>query len=118
MRRIRIFFLLETLLIALAITPAEAVPVQGPDGYFYEVVPTPVTWPTARAAARGASRLGPPRRPRGGHPGRAGRVEACLAGLPPSGRGGGSDRASEGTWTWSDGPQANQVFWIGGPGGS
>jgi len=52
MRRIRIFFLLETLLIALAITPAEAVPVQGPDGYFYEVVPTPVTWPTARAAAR------------------------------------------------------------------
>src|SRR4026207_764143 len=79
MRRIRIFFLLETLLIALAITPAEAVPVQGPDGYFYEVVPTPVTWPPPPAAPR-ARRAGPRRagRPRGGPRGRR-RIRACPA---------------------------------------
>ncbi|WP_280114142.1 tandem-95 repeat protein [Hoeflea sp. BAL378] len=31
---------------------------------------------------------------------------------------GGSDEASEGTWRWVTGPEAGQVFWIGGPGGA
>ena len=57
MRRIRTIVLLETLLIAFAISSAQAVPVQGPDGNFYEFVSTL-------------------------------------------------------------GPEANQVFWTGGPGGS
>jgi hypothetical protein len=115
MRRIRIIVFLETLLIAFAISPAEAVPVQGPDGYFYELVPTPGTWPTARAAALASSHQGAP-----GHLAivTSAAVDSFLAGLAPIGWLGGSDQASEGTWTWSDGPQANQVFWIGGPGGS
>jgi hypothetical protein len=80
MRRIRIIVLLETLLIALAISPAEAVPVQGLDGYFSELVPTLVTGLAARAE------------------------HAFLAGPAPVGWLGGSDRASEGTWTWIDEP--------------
>lgn len=31
---------------------------------------------------------------------------------------GGSDASAEGTWQWMTGPEAGQVFWIGGAGGS
>ncbi|HEY7206272.1 MAG TPA: hypothetical protein VIA61_18340 [Methylomirabilota bacterium] len=42
MRRIRTIVLLETLLIAITMSPAQAVPVPGPHRSFDEVVPTPV----------------------------------------------------------------------------
>ena len=115
MRRIRTIVVLVTLLIAFAISPAQAIPVQGPDGYFYEFVPELVTWPTARAAALASSYQGVP-----GHLATvaSAAVDSFLATLAPIGWLGGTDQAAEGTWTWADGPLANQVFWIGGPGGS
>jgi hypothetical protein len=93
-----------------------AVPVQGPTGNYYEFVTAPfATWPDARAAALGSSYLG--------QPGYLATVtsapeNAFLAALSPTGWLGGSDQASEGTWVWVDGPEAGQVFWVGGPGGS
>ena len=55
MRRIRTILLLATFLIAFSISPARAVPVEGPDGSFYELVSTAVAGPAARAAALAAS---------------------------------------------------------------
>jgi len=44
--------------------------------------------------------------------------DAFLATLAPLGWLGGTDQPLEGTWKWADGPEANQTFWLGGPGGS
>jgi hypothetical protein len=41
-----------------------------------------------------------------------------LATLAPIGWLGGTDQVLEGTWRWADGPEANQIFWIGGAGGA
>ena len=115
MRRIRTILLLATLLIAFSISPARAVPVEGPDGSSSEFVSTAVTWPAARAAALAASYQGVP-----GHlaivTSAAG--DSLLAGLAPIGWLGGMGQASEGTRTWAEGPRAKPVVWSGGPGGS
>ena len=42
---------------------------------------------------------------------------ASLAG-GQRGWGGGSDAETEQTWRWIDGPEAGQIFWVGGPGGT
>src|SRR4029450_10166911 len=87
MRRIRTIVVLVTLIIAFAISPAQAIPVQGPDGYFYEFVPELVTWPTARAAALASSYQGVP-----GHLATvaSAAVGSFLATLGPPGWGGGT----------------------------
>jgi hypothetical protein len=108
---------LTLLLLSLGNTsPLEAVPVEGPNGHFYEFVSAPLTtWPDARAAALASSYLG-----QSGYLATvtSGAENAFLAALSPTGWLGGSDEANEGTWIWVDGPEAGQVFWIGGPDGS
>lgn len=114
MRRIRTILLLATFLITFSISPARAVPVEGPDGSFYELVSTAVTWPAARAAALAASYQGVP----GQLAITSAAVDSLLAGLAPIGWLVGMGHATEGTWTWADGPRAKPVVWIGLPGGS
>ena len=93
----------------------EAVPLEGPNGHFYDFVSGNFTWDAARAAALSQSHLG--------QPGYLATVtsaaeEAFIATLAPIGWLGGTDQAVEGVWRWADGPEANQIFWNGGPGGS
>jgi hypothetical protein len=85
MRRIRTIVLLETLLIAFAISSAQAIPVWGPDG-------VPGHLATVASA-----------------------VDSFLATLTPIGWLGGTDQVSAGPWTWADGLQPNQAFGIAGP---
>jgi hypothetical protein len=106
---------LASLIVGALLGPAHAVPVQGPTGNFYDFVPGSFTWPNARTGALGLSHLGAP--------GFLATVtsaaeDAFLATLAPIGWLGGTDQAVEGTWRWADGPEANQIFWVGGPGGS
>jgi hypothetical protein len=107
--------ILSTLIVLGSLVQARAVPQAGPTGSFYEFVPGTFTWPDARTAALGSSFMG--------LPGYLATVtssaeNAFLLSLNPLGWLGGSDQASEGVWRWIDGPEANQVFWNGGPGGS
>jgi hypothetical protein len=107
---------MTSLIAGALLCPAHAVPVQGPTGNFYEFVAAPqISWQDARAAALSASLLG--------QPGYLATVTSSaensfLITLSTLGWLGGSDQAVEGTWVWADGPEANQIFWTGGPGGS
>jgi hypothetical protein len=79
MRRIRVVVVLQSLLIAFAISSAHAVPVRGSDGNFSELVSPPAT---TRAAALASSHPGVP-----GYlaPVSSAMVDATLATLAPIG---------------------------------
>lgn len=102
-------------------SPAVAAPVQwtvasGGNDHWYEFVAGGITWTAARAAAAGSTHLS--------MPGYLATVTSAaedaflgtLSGL--SAWLGGSDAAVEGEWRWMDGPEAGQLFWQGGPGGT
>jgi PEP-CTERM motif-containing protein len=102
-------------MVSASVVPVQAVPTQGPTGNFYEFVSGSFSWPAARTAALGLSHLG--------QPGflatvTSGSENTFLATLAPIGWLGGTDQTVEGVWRWADGPEANQIFWLGGPGGS
>jgi hypothetical protein len=103
------------IIVGASSAPVHAIPQQGPTGNFYDFVPGSFSWPDARTGALGLSHLG--------QPGFLATVtsaaeDAFLATLAPLGWLGGTDQAAEGIWRWADGPEANQIFWIGGPDGS
>jgi hypothetical protein len=110
--------------VALASGAASAAPVEwltsdGGNGHYYEFVGGGFTWEQAFAAASAATFSSPG----GVLAGYLATITSAeenqfLIGLAPNGWFGGSDRDSEGTWIWMDGPEAGQVFWNGGPGGS
>lgn len=100
---------------------AAAAPVQwtvasGGNDHWYEFVAGAITWTAARAAATGSTHQS--------MPGYLATVTSAaedaflgsLSGL--SAWLGGSDAAVEGEWRWMDGPEAGQLFWQGGPGGT
>ena len=94
---------------------AQAVPVVGPNGHFYEFITGGIDWPTARAAALAQTHLG--------QQGYLATVtsaaeNAFLVGLQEDGWIGGTDQTTEGVWVWADGPEAGLNFWNGGSGGS
>ena len=106
---------LSTLIVLGCLGHANAVPQLGPTGSFYDFVPGGFSWPDARTAALGSSFMGLS----GYLPNVTSSAEnAFLLTLNPLGWLGGSDQAVDGVWRWVDGPEANQIFWIGGPGGS
>lgn len=117
MRPLRAFIQSVTLaaLVVSSAPPVQAAPSQGPTGNYYEYFSGPLTWGAARTAALGMSYLGQP-----GYLATVTSAEenAFLFSFSALGWLGGSDQAAEGTWIWADGPEANQVFWIGGPGGA
>lgn len=99
---------------------AQAVPVQwtigsGGNDHYYELITPHVSWTQARVNATGSVFLG---------------MHGYLAtitslaengfvlGLGSDGWLGGTDQAVEGDWRWADGPEAGQLFWQGGPGGT
>lgn len=97
--------------------PIEWTVASGGNGHFYELVPTSAIWTTANANANSSS---------------FGSLEGYLAtvtsadehdfilGFITTGRAwlGGTDEAVEGEWRWAGGPEAGQLFWLGGSGGS
>jgi hypothetical protein len=111
-------------LAALASMAAQAVPVEwavanGGNGHYYEYVFTPVSLDVARAASLTSTLFG-----LSGYLATVTSAEenAFLGTLDPVGPGqgwlGGSDAAVEGDWRWMDGPEAGQLFWTGGLGGT
>jgi hypothetical protein len=90
--------------------------VSGGNNHFYEYVPTRLNWESARSAATGSIFLGQP-----GYlatitsAGENEFVRGLIADAAWAAWLGGSDIAAEGTWTWTDGPEAGVVFWSGGP---
>lgn len=97
--------------------PAAAAPVLWSDnGHYYEFVQGSADWATARAAALASTHLG-----QQGYLVTITSAEenAFIAALTNAlAWTGGNDIATEGTWVWADGPEANAVFWTGGPAGS
>ena len=94
-------------------SPAMAAPsVWVGNGHAYEFIGTNLTWQDARAAA-GASTFN-------GQQGYLVTITSqgendFLASLTGSiGWTGGTDEATEGTWTWIDGPEAGTIFWQNG----
>jgi hypothetical protein len=116
--------MMQKLLMAAALlgmaSAATAAPVQwtvasGGNGNYYEYIQTARTWADARAAALASSYLG--------NAGYLATVtsaaeNAFIGTLASDGWLGGTDQAVEGQWRWADGPEAGQLFWTGGPGGS
>jgi hypothetical protein len=92
------------------------------NNHYYELFTTGTTWTGALAAAAGA---GPAPMPGYSAPHLVTLTSAAENGwvsntLAP-GVGfwaAGTDQATEGVWVWAAGPEAGQVFWNGGPGGS
>jgi hypothetical protein len=116
MRTISVFALAAAL--AIGATPASAVVVEwtvasGGNGHFYEYVATPLTASQANAAA-----------PLSTYNGLTGYLvtvtsadeEAFLTNSVSGAAGwaGGSDAEVEGTWKWTQGPEAGTVFWKDG----
>jgi hypothetical protein len=103
---------------------AEAAPVlwdvaDGGNGHWYEFVAAGVGWQAAFDAA-GASTFASPGGVLTGYLATITSAEEnrFLISLAPNGWFGGSDQEQEGVWKWMAGPEAGQVFWNGGPGGS
>ena len=101
---------------AIAIAaPATAAPILF-GGHYYEYVQAGADWNTARANALASTYSG--------HQGYLVNItsaaeNAFVASLTGNlAWTGGNDIAVEGTWVWADGPEANSVFWVGGPGGT
>ena len=101
---------------AIAAPAAAAPTVWGGNGHAYEDIGHGANWNTARAAALAST-----------FNGQQGYLvtitsaaeNAFIASLTKElAWTGGNDSATEGTWLWADGPEANTVFWTGGPGGS
>ena len=118
-RRFRPISLLSTAvagLLTTLIAHAHAAPVvwasdQGGNGHAYEYVADALDWSSARVAAHG--------RLFGGAEGHLATItsqaeNSLLAQLGDDGWLGGSDAATEGVWTWVEGPEAGRVFWRGG----
>jgi hypothetical protein len=102
--------------LALAAPAAQAAPVLDPDnGHYYEYFDAGLSWTAASAAALASD-----------FDGRQGYLatvtdadeNAFLLSLGPYGWLGGSDAAVTDEWRWVDGPEAGQLFWLGGPGGA
>lgn len=106
--------LLMTAAGALAIAaPASAAPVLwGGNGHYYEYIQSGADWDTARAAALASSYLG--------QQGYLVTITSAaentfVDGLTGSlAWTGGNDIATEGTWVWADGPEADVIFWQDG----
>ena len=100
--------------------PVAAVPVEwtvgsGGNGHFYEFIDARTSWTAARTAAQASSHLG--------QQGYLATItsageQAFLLGLASDGWLGGTDQTVEGEWRWADGPEAGNLFWTGGPGGT
>ena len=100
--------------------PVAAVPVQwtvgsGGNGHFYEFISIDETWTAARTAAQASSHLG--------QQGYLATITSAaeqtfVLGLANDGWLGGTDQTVEGEWRWADGPEAGNLFWTGGPGGT
>ena len=103
-------------------TGANAVPIQwkiadGGNDHYYEYIESNESWTDSRAAALGMTHLG-----------ESGYLATATSAAENNfltfmvsgaiGWLGGTDMATEGTWMWADGPEAGDVFWTGGPGGS
>lgn len=100
---------------------AAAAPVQwtaasGGNDHWYEFVAGAITWTAARTAATGST-----------HQSMQGYLATVTSAAEDTFLGtltglsawlGGSDAAVEGEWRWMDGPEAGQLFWQGGPGGT
>lgn len=109
---------IATLLACVAATPVAAAPVVwAGNGHAYEYIGQGLNWDAARAAALSMS-----------FNGQQGYLVTITSAAEQAfitssvttitAWAGGTDSAVEGTWVWADGPEANEVFWIGGPGGS
>lgn len=96
---------------------AEAVPILGPNGHYYELIETPMTWENAQAAALSMTYLGEQ-----GHLANitSSQENVFVAGLLNGAAAwlGGSDVATPNTWVWADGPESGSAFWQGLQGGS
>lgn len=99
----------------IAASRADALPVLGPTGNYYEFVATPLEWSDALAAAASQSYLG--------FPGHLVTITSeaenqFVEDLAPDEFSSlwiaASDLAAEGTWRWVAGPEAGQVFWLDG----
>jgi hypothetical protein len=108
--------------LALGSASASAVPIQwtvgsGGNGHWYDYVSTPVDWNDALSAAAALT-----------HNTMAGYLATVTSAAEGDfifgnvnttfGWAGGNDNVTEGEWRWVTGPEAGQVFWNGGPGGS
>ncbi len=94
-----------------------AAPIQwAGNGHYYQFVSTGSTFSQARAAALASTFMG---------------MQGYLVTITSQAENefvhsltstgvwaGGSDAAVEGEWRWLDGPEAGQLFWTGGPGGT
>jgi hypothetical protein len=96
---------------------ALAVPVLGPNGNYYELIETALTWTEAQTAAQGTSFMG--------EQGYLATItsaaeNAFVSGLLNGDNAwlGGSDAGVPDTWVWADGPESGDAFWQGGVGGS
>ncbi|MGG7567352.1 VPLPA-CTERM sorting domain-containing protein [Rhodovulum sp. DZ06] len=108
-------------LAALLATPAAAVPVQwSGNGHWYEYIDQVTLFENARGFALASTCTTCGGVPLSGYLATVTSAEenAFLLTLNGDGFLGGSDAATEGVWTWLDGPEAGDVFWNGGTGGS
>jgi hypothetical protein len=109
----------------LSASAAQAIPIQwtigaGANGHWYEFVPTPADWATARTLALASSWLG-----ESGYLTNVTSAEenvfvstvvaqGALAWLGGSDEWNRNNEADEGKWKWMDGPEAGRMFWNSG----